>query len=122
MIGDLANYPHQTGNPLPGTAPVAIQQGCYVANLLRNRMEGKPIPLFHYRDRGNMAIIGRASAVAEVGKFRFSGFFAWLVWLFVHLIKLVEFENRVLVLIQWAWYYFTRNRGARLIIGDKRRV
>jgi len=122
VIGDLANYPHQTGNPLPGTAPVAIQQGCYVANLLRNRMEGKPIPLFHYRDRGNMAIIGRASAVAEVGKFRFSGFFAWLVWLFVHLIKLVEFENRVLVLIQWAWYYFTRNRGARLIIGDKRRV
>jgi len=122
VIGDLANYPHQTGNPLPGTAPVAIQQGCYVANLLCRRLAGKAIPVFRYRDRGNMAIIGRASAVAEIGKFRFSGFFAWLIWLFVHLIKLVEFENRVLVLIQWAWYYFTRNRGARLITGDKRRV
>ncbi len=122
VIGDLANYSHQTGKPLPGTAPVAIQQGRYVANLLRKRMEGKAIPVFRYRDRGNMAIVGRASAVAEVGKFRFSGFFAWLVWLFVHLIKLVEFENRVLVLIQWAWYYFTRNRGARLITGGKRRV
>jgi NADH dehydrogenase len=122
VIGDLANYPHQTGNPLPGTAPVAIQQGCYVANLLCRRLEGKAIPVFRYRDRGNMAIIGRASAVVEIGKFRFSGFFAWLIWLFVHLIKLVEFENRVLVLIQWAWYYFTRNRGARLITGDKRTV
>ena len=70
----------------------------------------------------HVVIIGGGSAVAEVGKFRFSGFFAWLVWLFVHLIKLVEFGNRVLVLIQWAWYYFTRNRGARLITGDKRRV
>ena len=68
-----------------------------------------------------MAIVGRASAVADLGKFRFSGFLAWLAWLFVHLVNLVEFENKVLVLIQWAWYYFTRNRGARLIMGDKRK-
>jgi NADH dehydrogenase len=122
VIGDLANYPDQTGNPLPGTAPVAIQQGRHVANVLRNRIEGKPIPAFRYRDRGNMAIVGRASAVAELGKFRFSGFLAWLMWLFVHLVNLVEFENRVLVLIQWGWYYFARNRGARLITGNKRKI
>jgi NADH dehydrogenase len=122
VIGDLANYPHQTGKPLPGTAPVAIQQGRHVANVLRNRIEEKPIPAFRYRDRGNMAIVGRASAVAELGKFRFSGFLAWLMWLFVHLVNLVEFENRVLVLIQWGWYYFARNRGARLITGNKRKI
>jgi NADH dehydrogenase len=122
VIGDLANYPDQTGKPLPGIAPVAIQQGRYVANVLRNRIEGVSIPGFSYRNRGNMAIVGRASAVAELGKFRFSGFLAWLIWLFVHLVNLVEFENRVLVLIQWAWYYFTRNRSARLITGFKRRV
>ena len=121
VIGDLANYPHQTGKPLPGTAPVAIQQGRYVANVLRNRIEGKSRPAFRYKDRGNMAIVGRASAVADLGKFRFSGFLAWLAWLFVHLVNLVEFENKVLVLIQWAWYYFTRDRGARLITGDKRK-
>ena len=118
VIGDLANYSHQTGNPLPGIAPVAIQQGRYVAKLIRGRLAGKPAPPFRYRDRGNMAIIGRASAVADLGKLKFSGFLAWLVWLFVHLINLVEFENKVLVLVQWGWYYFSRNRAARLITGD----
>jgi len=120
VIGDLANYPHQTGRPLPGIAPVAIQQGRYVANVLRDRIEKKSRRPFRYKDRGNMAIVGRASAVADLGKFRFSGFLAWLAWLFIHLVNLIEFENKVLVLIQWAWYYFTRNRGARLITGDKR--
>jgi NADH dehydrogenase len=118
VIGDLANYSHQTGNPLPGTAPVAMQQGRYVAELIRSRLAGKPPPSFHYRDRGNMAIIGRASAVADLGKLKFSGFLAWLVWLFVHLVNLVEFENKVLVFIQWGWYYFSRNRAARLITSD----
>jgi len=118
VIGDLANYSHQTGNPLPGTAPVAIQQGRYVAQLIRSRLAGKSPPPFRYRDRGNMAIIGRASAVADLGKLKFSGFLAWLAWLFVHLMNLVEFENKVLVLIQWGWYYFSRNRAARLITGD----
>jgi NADH:ubiquinone reductase (H+-translocating) len=118
VIGDLANYSHQTGSPLPGVAPVAIQQGRYVAGLIRDRLAGKTRPPFHYRDRGNMAIIGRASAVADLGKLKFSGFLAWLVWLFVHLMNLVEFENKVLVLVQWGWYYFSRNRAARLITGD----
>ena len=118
VIGDLANYSHQTGNPLPGTAPVAIQQGRYVAQLIRSRLAGNPPASFRYRDRGNMAIIGRASAVADLGKLKFSGFMAWLTWLFVHLMNLVEFENKVLVFIQWGWYYFSRNRAARLITGD----
>ncbi|MGH7774925.1 MAG: NAD(P)/FAD-dependent oxidoreductase [Candidatus Binatia bacterium] len=119
VIGDLANYPHQIGKPLPGVAPVAMQQGRYAARLLERRIRGKPTPPFRYQDRGNMAIVGRAAAVADLGRFRFSGFFAWLAWLFVHLINLVEFENRLLVLIQWGWYYFTRNRAARLITGEK---
>jgi NADH dehydrogenase len=97
---------------------VAIQQGRYVAGLIRGRLAGKLRPPFRYRDRGNMAIVGRASAVADLGKLKFSGFLAWLVWLFVHLINLVEFENKVLVLVQWGWYYFSRNRAARLITGD----
>jgi NADH dehydrogenase len=94
---------------------VAIQQGRYVAKVIRNRLTGGPPPAFRYRDRGNMAIIGRASAVADLGRLQFSGFMAWLAWLFVHLMQLVEFENKVLVLVQWAWYYFRRNRAARLI-------
>ena len=98
VIGDLANYGHQTGKPLPGTAPVAIQQGQYVAKVIQSRVTGAPPPSFRYRDRGNMAIIGRASAVADLGKLQFSGFLAWLAWLFVHLMHLVEFENKVLVL------------------------
>ena len=119
VIGDLASYSHQTGKPLPGVAPVAMQQGRYVAKLLRSRVEGKSMPPFRYKDRGNMAIVGRASAVANLGRLRFAGFFAWLTWLFVHLMHLVEFENRVLVLIQWGWYYFSRNRTARLITTPK---
>lgn len=119
VIGDLANYPHQTGQPLPGTAPVAMQQGRYVAALLRARIEAKSIPPFHYKDRGNMAIVGRGLAVATLGKFRLSGFLAWLTWLFVHLINLVQFENKVLVLVQWGWYYINYNRAARLITGEK---
>jgi NADH dehydrogenase len=118
VIGDLANYGHQTRKPLPGTAPVAIQQGQYVAKVIQSRVTGAPPPSFRYRDRGNMAIIGRASAVADLGKLQFAGFLAWLAWLFVHLMHLVEFENKVLVLIQWGWYYFRRNRAARLITSN----
>jgi NADH:ubiquinone reductase (H+-translocating) len=118
VIGDLANYGHQTGKPLPGTAPVAIQEGKYVAKVIQSRVSGKTPPSFRYRDRGNMAIIGRAFAVADLGRLKFSGFLAWLAWLFVHLMNLVEFENRVLVLVQWGWYYFRRNRAARLITND----
>ncbi len=119
VIGDLANCSHQTGKPLPGVAPVAMQQGQYVGRILQNRITGKSVAPFHYRDRGSMAIIGRASAVAHVGRFQFTGFIAWLMWLFVHLVQLVEFENKILVLVQWGWYYFSRNRAARLITGDE---
>lgn len=119
VIGDLAHYSHQTGKPLPGVAPVAMQQGRYVAKLVGGRVEGKSVPPFRYKDRGNMAIVGRASAVADLGRLHFAGFFAWLTWLFVHLMHLVEFENKVLVFIQWGWYYFSRNRAARLITTPK---
>jgi NADH dehydrogenase len=119
VIGDLANYSHQTDKPLPGVAPVAMQQGQYVGRILENRIAGKSVAPFHYRDRGSMAIIGRASAVAHIGTFQFAGFLAWLMWLFVHLVQLVEFENKILVLVQWGWYYFSRNRAARLITGEE---
>jgi NADH dehydrogenase len=118
VIGDLADVRNEAGKSLPGIAPVAMQEGVYVARVIAARMAGKSLPNFHYRDRGNMAIVGHATAVAEIGRFRFNGYLAWLAWLFVHLMKLVEFENRVLVLVQWAWYYFSRNRAARLITGE----
>jgi len=118
VIGDLANYRQPTGQPLPGLAPVAMQEGEYVARLLRNRLDGKTTAPFRYKDRGNMAIVGRGSAVAHIGRFQLAGFGAWLAWLFVHIVNLIEFENKILVLVQWAWYYFRRNRAARLITGD----
>lgn len=118
IIGDLAHYAHQGGRPLPGVAPVAMQEGEYVARVIAARLAGNSAPDFRYNDRGSMAIIGHAAAVAEMGRLKFSGYLAWLAWLFVHLMKLVEFENRVLVLIQWGWYYFSRNRAARLITGE----
>jgi NADH dehydrogenase len=123
VIGDLANYPHQTGKPLPGVAPVAMQEGRYAAHLIRRRLRGQPPPgPFRYHDRGSMATIGRAAAVADLGRVHLGGFPAWLAWLFIHIIFLIEFENRVLVLFQWAWNYFTRNRSARLITGEDLRL
>ena len=118
VIGDLANFTHQTGKPLPGVAPVAMQQGRYAAKLVRGRLAGKTLEPFHYWDKGSLATIGRAAAVADFGRIHIDGYFAWLTWLFVHLMYLVEFDNRLLVLIQWAYNYFTRNRGARLITRD----
>ena len=120
VIGDLANYAHQTGSPLPGVAPVAMQEGKYVAKVIRGRLDGKAIAQFHYRDRGDLAIVGRGTAVADLRKFHLAGFFAWLAWLFVHIVNLIEFENKLLVLIQWGWAYFRRNRAARLITGEHR--
>ncbi len=117
VIGDLANFPHQGGKPLPGVAPVAMQQGQYVARLIEARLRGQTLPPFRYRDYGNMATIGRNAAVADFGWLRLSGYPAWLAWLFIHILKLIEFENRILVLFQWAWNYLTRNRSARLITG-----
>jgi NADH dehydrogenase len=121
IIGDLALARERPdGGALPGLAPVAMQQGHYVAKLIRRRLSGGTLPPFRYWDRGTMATIGRARAVAMVGPVRFSGFFAWMAWLFIHLMFIVEFENRVLVFFQWAWNYLTWNRSARLITGGSR--
>lgn len=119
VIGDLAHWAHESERPLPGVAPVAMQQGRYVADVIQRRLRGDPSRTFHYRDRGSLAIVGRGAAVADLGWVRLSGVWAWLVWLFVHLLYLVEFENRLLVLIQWAWNYVTYNRSARLITGER---
>ena len=119
VIGDLADFRHQTGKPLPGVAPVAMQQGRYAARLVRGRLAGKPPEPFHYWDKGSLATIGRAAAVADFGRIHIAGYFAWLTWLFVHLMYLVGFDNRLLVFIKWAYNYFTRNRGARLITGEE---
>jgi len=115
VIGDLALCLGEDGKPLPGVAPVAIQQGKYVARVIAQRLRGADSQPFRYRDQGTLATIGRASAVADFGRLRFSGFPAWLVWLFIHLMQLVGAQNRILVFVQWAFHYFTFNRGARLI-------
>ncbi|MBI3770294.1 MAG: NAD(P)/FAD-dependent oxidoreductase [Deltaproteobacteria bacterium] len=119
VIGDLASFSHQDGKPLPGVAPVAMQQGRYAARLITQRLGGGgSLPAFHYVDRGSMATIGRGAAVAHIGPFEFGGYLAWLSWLFIHLMYLVEFDNRLLVFVQWAWNYISWNRGARLITGE----
>jgi NADH dehydrogenase len=119
VLGDMINYPYQGGKTLPGVAPVAMQQGRYVADAIQRRLRGAPPVPFHYRDHGSMATIGRAAAVADLGWISFSGLLAWLAWLFIHILYLIEFQNRILVLFQWGWNYFTRNRAARLITGSE---
>jgi len=118
VIGDLSCATDKSGRPLPGIAPVAMSQGKYVARHIIGRIKNRPVKPYRYRDRGNMAVLGRAAGIADLGWARFSGYPAWLLWLFVHLMYLVEFDNRLIVFIQWAWNYFTRNRGARLITHD----
>jgi NADH dehydrogenase len=117
VIGDLSNYSHQTGRPLPGVAQPAIQQGHYVAKLIRARLRGQKLPPFHYLDKGNLATIGRGAAVADLNWLHLSGWPAWLIWVFVHLLYIIQFQNRVLVILQWAWLYLTFSRSARLITG-----
>ncbi|NEO81065.1 NAD(P)/FAD-dependent oxidoreductase [Moorena sp. SIO4G3] len=115
VIGDLANFSHQTGKPLPGVAPVAMQQGKYVSTLIQKRLKQETLPDFHYQDYGNLAVIGRNAAVVDLGFVKFSGFLAWLAWIFIHIFFLIEFDNKLLVMIQWAWHYLTFKRGVRLI-------
>lgn len=115
VIGDLANFSHQTGEPLPGVSPVAIQQGRHAARNVLAMIKGRKPRRFHYWDKGSIATIGRNKAVADLKFMRLSGLPAWLAWLFVHIIFLVGFRNRMLVLFQWAWAYFTFDKGARLI-------
>jgi NADH dehydrogenase len=117
VIGDAAHFKDEDGNPLPGLAPVALQMGRYVGDLIKI---GKPVnnaKPFHYVDKGTMATIGRAKAVAEVRGFTFSGFIAWLLWCFIHIFFLIGFRNRFRVFAEWSWYYITFKRGVRLITG-----
>ena len=115
VIGDLANFLHQTGQPLPGISPVAMQQGRHAARNVLGTIAGRKPQRFHYWDKGSMATIGRNKAVADLKLIHLSGLPAWLAWLFVHIIFLVGFRNRLLVLFQWAWAYLTFDKGARLI-------
>ena len=118
VIGDLAALDDGKGKMLPGVAPVAIQEGDWVAETIAHDLENQPRRSFRYHDKGSLATIGRAAAVAQIGKFELSGYFAWLAWLFVHILFLIGFRNRLLVMIQWAWSYLTYERGARLITGS----
>jgi NADH:ubiquinone reductase (H+-translocating) len=120
VVGDLAALKDEHGRWLPGVAPVAMQQGKATAHNIGRELRGEARRNFHYFDKGNLATIGRAAAVAQFGKLHISGFLAWLAWLFIHIFFLIGFRNRLIVLIQWAWSYFTYERGARLITGDKR--
>ncbi|MGA7851275.1 MAG: NAD(P)/FAD-dependent oxidoreductase [Terriglobales bacterium] len=118
VIGDLAALNDENGKLLPGVAQVAIQQGNWVAETITRDLENQPRRNFRYHDKGSLATIGRAAAVAQFGKFELSGYFAWLAWLFIHILFLIGFRNRLLVMIQWAWSYLTYERGARLITGS----
>ena len=117
VVGDLAVV-EQNGKMVPGVAPAAMQEGRYVAGLIRAQAKGRTVPPFHYFNKGNLAVIGRASGVADFGRLHFHGWPAWLLWLFVHLMYLAQFRNRLLVFIRWGFQYLTFDRGARLITGD----
>ena len=117
VIGDMAHLPGNDGNPLPGLAPVATQQGRYVAGCIVKRLRGEnEAAPFSYFDKGTMAVIGRHAAVANIGRFHFGGVTAWLMWLFIHLLLLINFESRLVVFVRWAFSYFTHSRGSRVLI------
>ncbi len=127
VVGDLASVDGPDGKPLPGVAQVAMQGGAYAARAMVARANSsdhdhpgapKPLPPFHYFDKGDLAVIGRGAAVARIFGAHLSGLIAWLVWLFVHLMYLVQFQNRVVVFVQWGFQYITFSRGARLITGE----
>ncbi|KST64547.1 NAD(P)/FAD-dependent oxidoreductase [Mastigocoleus testarum] len=118
-IGDLGHFAHQSDRPLPGVAPVAMQQGKYVASLIKRRLKNQTLLSFYYVDRGSLAVIGQNAAVVDLLFIKLKGFFAWLFWLLIHIHFLIEFDNKLVVMIQWVWNYFTRNRGARLITGKE---
>jgi NADH dehydrogenase len=117
VVGDLGAFVHQTGQPLPGLAPVAIQQGRLAADNVWRRLTARPTRPFRYVDKGNIATIGRAAAVAMIRGLRLSGLAAWLTWLLIHIFFLIGFRNRFVVVFSWAWAYLTYQRGARLITG-----
>jgi len=122
VLGDLAVVARPGGKAVPGVAPAAIQEGKYAADSIKRRLQGKPLKPFHYQDRGDVAVIGRLSGVADIrwlGRFgRLRGFLAWGMWLGVHILYLIGFANRLVVLIRWAWSFLTHGRGTRLITGE----
>ena len=120
VIGDLASLKDANGKPVPGVAPVAKQQGKFVARQIAADLAGHPRETFHYVDKGSLATIGRAAAIAQFGNIHISGFIAWLAWLFIHVLFLIGFRNRIVVMFQWAWSYLTYERAARLITGESR--
>jgi NADH:ubiquinone reductase (H+-translocating) len=119
VIGDLAHFSHQTGKPLPGTAPVAMQQGRFVARAILRDLRGESREPFHFVDKGQMATIGQSRAILELGRLHLAGWAAWILWLLIHIYYLTGFKNRVLVVAQWAWSYLTYGRGARLIVNKE---
>ena len=118
VLGDAAVFNHQEGGALPGICPVAIQMGEYTARTIAGDLAGRPRRAFKYWDKGQLAVVGRGRAVADIWRLHFGGFIAWLTWIFVHIFFLIGFRNRVLVMIQWAWSYFTYGVGARIITQD----
>lgn len=120
VIGDLATLNGADGKPLPGVAQVAMQMGEHAARNIIRAVEGQPLRAFHYRDYANMATIGRAAAVGDFHWFHLKGLIGWLAWVFVHIFNLIGFRNRIVVMIQWAWAYFSYQRAVRLITGDGR--
>lgn len=118
-IGDIANFTGPDGKPLPGLAPVAMQQGKAVADFIRNDLTKNPRRKFEYIDRGTLATIGRSAAVADFGKMKLTGFMAWLAWLFIHIMLLIGFRNRLVVMTNWMWSFLTYERGSRLITGHR---
>ncbi|HET9167766.1 MAG TPA: NAD(P)/FAD-dependent oxidoreductase [Candidatus Angelobacter sp.] len=121
VTGDLASATRHNGQPVPGVAPAAIQMGKFVARQIKRSVAGKPREKFEYLDKGSLATIGRSRAVADFGKLHISGYFAWLAWLFIHLLFLIGFRNRLFVLSEWAWPYLTYNHSARLITDPSER-
>jgi NADH:ubiquinone reductase (H+-translocating) len=119
VAGDQALFTHQTGKALPGTAPVAIQEGRYIARTILDDLRGRPRHAFHFFDKGQMATIGRSRAIVEIGSLKIAGWPAWVTWLVVHIYYLTGFKNRFFVVLQWAWSYITFRRGARLIVGKR---
>ncbi len=115
VIGDAAHYDNGSGKPLPGLAPVAIQQATYIAKIITNKTTPSERKPFQYRDKGSMATIGKAKAVAMMGKWHFSGLLAWMIWCFIHVLYLIGFRNRILVMLEWSFWYITEQRSSRLI-------
>lgn len=118
VLGDLANFSHQGDRPLPGVAPVAVQQGEYLAQLIQKRLQNQTVEPFFYKDRGSLAVIGQNKAVVDLGFIKLTGVIAWFVWIWAHIYYLIEFDNKLIVMMQWGWNYFTRGRGARLVTGE----